>query len=362
MLSLRNDGSNIAVIVGKYLGKKPQQIMRVFSLVLLIFVGAVFTYTPAAVLQAQFAPNSVTFYHIAIALIIAYYIIATLIPIDKIIGRIYPFIGGFMIFMGIGMLVMLFVTGDIKNVPEFAFQNMRPDKDTNMLAKLFPFLFITIACGAISGFHATQAPLVARCMKNEKEGRSIFYGGMILEGVIAMIWAAVTMGHFNHVGVDAAVSAPLIVRLSALAYLGPIGGIVAVIGVALFPITSGDTAFRSARLIVADTLKLNQKPMKNRLVIAGPLFAVGVALVLYALQSAANFGVLWRYFAWSNQTLATIGLWAASGYLAGLIFILLLNCVPLVNRNKFNECAKEHDCCYKTNNNTCDIGNIITAV
>ena len=316
MLSLRNDGCNISTIVGKYLGKKPQVIMRVFSLVLLIFVGVVFTYTPAAVLQNRFAPESTLFYYIAIALIIGYFVLATIMPIDKIIGRIYPFLGGFMIFMAVGMFFFLFLSGDFTRIPEFSFQNLRPDKDTNILAKIFPFLFIAIACGAISGFHATQGPLVARCVKNEKEGRMIFYGAMILEGVIAMIWAAVTMGAFDYVGVKAAVSAPIIVSESAMKYLGFIGGTVAVIGVALFPITSGDTAFRSARLIVAEALNFDQKPIKNRLMVAFPLFAIGIVLVLFAIASAKNFAIIWRYFAWSNQTLATIGLWAASAYLA----------------------------------------------
>jgi len=316
MLSLKNDGCNIATIVGKFLGKKPLQIMRVFSLVLLIFVGVVFTTTPAMVLKNLFAPQSVKFYYIVIACIISYYVIATMIPIDKILGRIYPFLGGFMVFMAVGMFFFLFFSGDIFKVPEFSFENLRPDKGTNILAKLFPFLFITIACGAISGFHATQAPMTARCLKSEKDARMVFYGAMILEGVIAMIWAAVTMGAFSVVGKEAGVAAPVIVTQSAVKYMGSIGGAIAVIGVALFPITSGDTAFRSARLIIAETLKLDQKPVRNRFVISVPLFAVGIALVLFSLSSTANFNIIWRYFAWSNQTLATIGLWAAAAYFA----------------------------------------------
>jgi len=321
MLSLRNDGCNISTIVGKYLGKKPQTIMRVFSLVLLIFVGVVFTTTPAMVLRNLFAPESVKFYYFAIALIIGYYVLATMISIDKIIGRIYPFIGGFMIFMAVGMFIFLFVSGDVSRIPEFSFQNMRPDQGTNILGRIFPFLFITIACGAISGFHATQGPLVARCMMSEKEGRMVFYGAMILEGVIAMIWAAVAMTFINQDGVRIlgnlnAVAAPVVVTRSAIGYMGAIGGTIAVVGVALFPITSGDTAFRCARLIIAETLKFDQKPIKNRLAIALPIFIVGILLVIFSLGSVQNFNIIWRYFAWSNQTLATIGLWAASAYLA----------------------------------------------
>ena len=316
MLSIRSDGSNISEIVGTYLGKGPLYIMRVFSVVLLIFVGVVFVTTPAQVLRTMFAPESTSFYYITLVIIIAYYILATLLPIDKLIGRIYPIFGACLLIMAIGITAMMFITGEIANIPELSFVNMRPDKETNIMAHIFPFLFITIACGAISGFHATQSPLMARCVRSEKEGRLVFYGAMILEGIIAMIWAGVTMAHFNVVGVEAAVAAPVIVTKSSTEYMGWIGGILAVFGVVACPITSGDTAFRSARLTIADALKFDQKPIKNRLVVALPLFAVGVLLVLFSLGSAKNFNIIWRYFSWSNQTLATIGLWAASAYLA----------------------------------------------
>jgi len=316
MLSVRNNGANISEIVGKYLGKVPLYIMRVFSIVLLIFVGVVFVTTPAQVLKTLFAPDSNSFYYIVIVGIIAYYILATLLPIDKLIGRIYPVFGACLLIMAIGMTFMMFISGEIKNIPEFAFENLRPDKGTNIMAHLFPFLFITIACGAISGFHATQSPLMARCVKNEKEGRMVFYGAMIMEGIIAMIWAAVTMAHFNYVGVVSSVAAPVIVTQSSVEYMGWIGGVLAVFGVVACPITSGDTAFRSARLTIADIFKFDQKPIKNRLAVAIPLFAIGVVLVLFAISSAKNFNIIWRYFSWSNQTLATIALWAASAYLA----------------------------------------------
>jgi len=316
MLSVRNDGANISEIVGKYLGKIPLYIMRVFSIVLLIFVGVVFVTTPAQVLRTMFAPNSTSFYYVIITCIIIYYILATLLPIDKLIGRIYPIFGACLLIMAIGMTLMMFVSGEIKNIPEFAFENLRPDKGTNIMAHLFPFLFITIACGAISGFHATQSPLMARCLKNEKEGRMVFYGSMIMEGIIAMIWAAVTMAHFKYVGVESAISAPVVVTKSSVEYMGWVGGILAVFGVVACPITSGDTAFRSARLTLADIFKFDQKPIKNRLAVAIPLFAIGVILVLFSISSTQNFNIIWRYFSWSNQTLATIALWAASAYLA----------------------------------------------
>ncbi|GHV84429.1 carbon starvation protein CstA [Spirochaetia bacterium] len=316
MLSVRNGGTSISEIVGKYLGKGPLYIMRVFSIVLLIFVGVVFVTTPAQVLRTMFAPDSASFYNIIIVAIIAYYILATLLPIDKLIGRIYPIFGACLCIMAIGLTVMMFVTGEIARIPEFAFTNLRPDKATNIMGRIFPFLFITIACGAISGFHATQSPMMARCLKNEREGRKVFYGAMILEGVIAMIWAAVTMAHFNVVGVETAVAAPVIVTQASVGYMGWIGGILAVFGVVACPITSGDTAFRSARLTIADALKFDQKPLKNRLAVAIPLFVVGTILVFFALASTKNFNIIWRYFSWSNQTLATIALWAAAAYLA----------------------------------------------
>ncbi|MDR1307643.1 MAG: carbon starvation protein A [Treponema sp.] len=316
MLSVRNDGASISEIVGKYLGKGPLYIMRVFSVVLLIFVGVVFVTTPAQVLRTMFAPESHSFYYIVLACIIAYYLLATVLPIDKLIGRIYPIFGACLFIMAIGLTVMMFVTGEIARIPEFSFTNFRPDKGSNIMAHIFPFLFITIACGAISGFHATQSPLMARCLKNEAEGRNVFYLAMILEGVIAMIWAAVTMAHFDVVGTEAAVAAPVIVTKSSTEYMGWIGGILAVFGVVACPITSGDTAFRSARLTIADAMKFDQKPLGNRFAIAIPLFIVGVLLVLFSLQSSANFNIVWRYFSWSNQTLATIGLWAVSAYLA----------------------------------------------
>ncbi|MDR2053844.1 MAG: carbon starvation protein A [Treponema sp.] len=316
MLSVRHDGASISEIVGKYLGKIPLYIMRVFSVVLLIFVGVVFVTTPAQVLRTMFAPDSTSFYYVVIAVIILYYVLATVLPIDKIIGPIYPIFGACLLIMAIGLTIMMFVTGEIRNIPEFALANFRPDKGTNIMAHLFPFLFITIACGAISGFHATQSPLMARCLKNEAEGRRVFYLAMILEGIIAMIWAAVTMAHFNVVGVETAVAAPVIVTRSSTEYMGWLGGILAVFGVVACPITSGDTAFRSARLTIADAIKFDQKVLKNRFIIAIPVFVIGVLLVLFSLQSAANFNIIWRYFSWSNQTLATIGLWAASAYLA----------------------------------------------
>jgi carbon starvation protein CstA len=312
MLSLRNDGITIAEIVGKYLGNGPRYIMRVFSVVLLIFVGVVFVYTPAQVLNLLINPDNKNIFTVCLVVIIIYYVLATILPIDKLIGRIYPVFGAALLIMGVGITLMLFVSGEITTIPEFAFKNLHPKGNA-----LFPFLFISIACGAISGFHATQSPLMARCLKNETEGRKVFYGAMICEGVVALIWAAAAMAHFgSQEGLAAAGSAASVVTKVSVDLMGTVGGALAVLGVVACPITSGDTAFRSARLAIADALKYDQQPLQKRFFIAIPLFVVGIILVIWSQQSAANFGIIWRYFAWSNQTLATIALWAASAYLA----------------------------------------------
>jgi carbon starvation protein CstA len=288
--------------------------MRIFSIVLLILVGVVFVTTPAQVLDSLIPhpEGSQIVYIVARIVFIIYYLCATVLPIDKIIGRIYPVFGAALLIMGVGITVMLFVTGEIATIPEFAFKNLHPRG-----MAIFPFLCISIACGAISGFHATQSPLMARCIKSEKDGRVVFYGAMIIEGVVAMIWAAAAMAHFGgQEGLAAAGAAAVVVKTVSIDLMGPIGGALAVLGVVACPITSGDTAFRSARLAIADISKYDQKPIKNRFVLAIPLFVVGILLVLFAIASTANFNMIWRYFAWSNQTLATIALWTASAYLA----------------------------------------------
>jgi carbon starvation protein CstA len=318
MISLRNDGASISEIVGKYLGQIPRYIMRAFSVVLLVLVGVVFVTSPALILKNMISPDNQMIYYICLAAIILYYIIATIMPIDKIIGRIYPIFGAALLIMALGITVMLFVKGEIFAVPEFAFQNIHPDK-----RHLFPFLFITIACGAVSGFHATQSPLMARCIKSEKEGRKVFYGAMIAEGVVALIWAAASMAHFGgQEGLAAAGAAPVVVNRISQDLMGIAGGVLAVLGVVACPITSGDTAFRSARLTIADSLKFDQKLLKNRFFIALPLFAIGIALCFI------DFNIIWRYFAWSNQTLATIALWSASAYLAKTNKVYWITLIP----------------------------------
>lgn len=300
MLSVRHDGATIAEIVGHYLGDNAKKIMRVFSVVLLVLVGVVFVNGPAGILASMTSINTLTW----VAVIVAYYMLATVLPVDKLIGKIYPIFGASLIIMGIGIGGGLILKG--YNIPEISMVNLHP-KGTS----IYPYLFITIACGAISGFHATQSPLMARCMKNEKEGRRIFYGSMIAEGVIALVWAAAAMTFFGGTeGLMNAGPAGVVVNTISNSILGKVGGALALLGVVACPITSGDTAFRSARLAIADAINYKQGPIKNRFIIAIPLFAVGIGLCFI------DFAIIWRYFAWANQTLATIALWAGAVYLA----------------------------------------------
>ena len=311
MLSVRHDGLSITEIIGIYLGKGAKQIMRVFTVVLLILVGVVFISGPAGIL-ANLTPNNLDF-SFWVWIIFIYYILATLLPIDKIIGKLYPIFGFALLFMAISLFTTLIIKG--YSIPELTpdnWQNFHSDKEN---FPIFPMLFITIACGAISGFHATQSPLMARCIGNETEGRRVFYGAMVIEGVVALIWAAISMSFFGGMEGLAEVmqvqngNAGWVVNEVSFSLLGKFGAVLAILGVVVAPITSGDTAFRSARLTVGDLLKYNQRPIKNRLLITIPLFAVGFIL------TRINFDVIWRYFAWSNQTLATVVLWTITVYL-----------------------------------------------
>lgn len=306
MISLRHDGGTIAEIHGQYLGKTIQQIMRVFTIVMMILVGVVFVAGPALLL-AMLTKNTFMTYGLWVALVFLYYFLATILPIDVLIGRIYPIFGACLLIMALGVGGGMLIGG--YKLPTLTLANMHPAH-----AALWPAMFITIACGAISGFHATQSPLMARCMKNEKNGRFVFYGAMVTEGIIAMIWATVGMAFFK--GGLPALAAALktggpngVVYNACMTIMGPIGGALAVIGVVVCPITSGDTAFRGARLIFADIFKINQKPILTRLAIAVPMFAIGIVL------NFVDFNILWRYFGWANQTLAMVTLWACSVYL-----------------------------------------------
>lgn len=309
MLSVRNDGKSIPEIVGDYLGNGFRQFMRIFTVLLMVLVGAVFVVGPVGILN-NMANLGISVWTAAVFI---YYILATLLPVDKIIGKIYPVFGFAMLFMAIGIFSGIMSGGfEIPEVWPSGLINMHNDADKY---PVFPLLFITIACGAISGFHSTQSPLMARCITNEKLGRRVFYGAMVAEGIVALIWAAAGMAFFggiqelNVVMAEHKGNAAWVVNEISNSLLGKAGGLLALIGVVVAPITSGDTAFRSARLIIADFLKLKQGPMRNRLLITVPLFVVGFVI------TQVDFAIIWRYMAWSNQTLATIVLWAITVYL-----------------------------------------------
>ena len=319
MLSIRHGGAGLPELVGNYLGNGTKKVMLVFSLLLLLLVGTVFVYSPALILGDMAGDGSRSAIMLWVAVVFLYYIIATLLPIDKIIGRIYPLFAAALLFMAAALMICLFVKWPA--IPELwdGLQNRGPSIGLNGQS-IFPCLFITIACGAISGFHATQSPLMARCIKNEKLGRPVFYGAMITEGLVALIWAAVASYFFfdggaAEVGSDLSAAAPTVVTKVSRSWLGILGGVLAILGVVAAPITSGDTAFRSARLIVADFLNFNQKPIRNRLVIAVPLFIAASALLWFNVANANGFNIIWRYFGWANQTLAVFSLWTATVYL-----------------------------------------------
>ena len=304
MISERHDGASIAELSGIYLGPAAKWVMRIFSLLLLIMGGTLFVASPAALL-ARLTPEALggNFW---IIVILFYYLLATLLPIDKIIGRLYPVFGIMLILMAAGILGGIIAGG--YTVPEITLQNLHPSR-----LPIWPFMFVTVACGAISGFHATQSPMVAKCIQSEKLGRKVFYGAMLSESVIALVWAA---GGVAFYGVTGGLQGALTeLGQSGAVYdistgmLGTVGGVLAVVGVVVCPITSGDTAFRSARLILAEISGLDQKPVRNRLIITLPLLGVGAVL------SKLDFDVLWRYMAWSNQTLAMFSLWVATAYL-----------------------------------------------
>ncbi|SFM30201.1 carbon starvation CstA family protein [Methanolobus profundi] len=307
MLSVRHDGKSISEIVGIYLGNRARIIMVIFSVILLTLIGTVFMAGPAGLLTDLGSTSIFGNYRSWIALIVIYYFIATVIPIDKIIGRIYPLFGASLLIMAIGIASALIIKG--YSIPEITVKNFHPDG-----LELWPMLFITIACGAVSGFHSTQSPIMSRCLPNEKYGKHVFYGAMIAEGIIALIWAAASMSFFPEgiEGLNEVISTggvALVVNEVSMGLLGPIGGVLSVLGVIACPITSGDTAFRSARLTIADSIDIDQRPLKNRLIIALPLFTIGTALTLI------DFSIVWRYFAFSNQALATIVLWTSAIYL-----------------------------------------------
>ena len=324
VISLKNAGLSLPEIVGKYMGNGSKMFMRIASVLLMVLVGAVFMSQPAELiaanislpaLESPLSANMSIEVFVMLIIILVYYILATILPIDKIIGRFYPIFGMALLIMAMGILYVLLFHSDRYAIPELtSLENCIAD------AKKFPIvpmLFTTIACGAISGFHATQSPMMARCMTNEKQSRSIFYGAMIAESIIALIWAAIGMAFWGGVkGLNNAIaeyggSAARLVNIISEETLGSVIAAFVVVGVIACAITSGDTAFRSARLIVADMLNIPQNSLMKRIYVSIPLFVLGL-LIIFALP----FQTIWSYFAWMNQTLSCITLWCITIYLA----------------------------------------------
>ena len=311
-LSIRNGGESLPEIVGRYLGSKTKKIVCIFTLILMILVGAVFISGPAELIAGMTPQwmNSIFW----IAVIFIYYILATILPVDKIIGKFYPLFAIALLFMAFGILVMLYVKNP--DLPEI-WTGFGTKYERN---PIFPMMFISIACGAISGFHATQSPLMARCMTSERHCRPIFYGAMVAEGAVALIWAAAATYFFQENGIidqvtGKAFSGAAVATRISKEWLGTFGGILAILGIVAAPITSGDTALRSARLIAADFLKIDQRPIGKRLLIGLPLFLITFGVLAYSLSDAEGFKIIWRYFAWCNQTLAVFTLWTITVYL-----------------------------------------------
>ena len=355
MLSLRNEGAGLPELVGKYLGGRTKRIMLVFTVLLLMMVGAVFVYSPAVILKDIWGSQMMWIF-----VIFVYYVIATLLPIDKIIGKVYPLFAFSLLFMAASLMIVLFLKWP--SLPELWSNldacnlNENPDWlgtcQYSNANPLFPCLFITIACGAISGFHATQSPLMARCMKNEKMGRPIFYGAMITEGIVALIWATVSMYFFYYGGWRECVSpemaqefiaqadggksllqsfsAPLVVKIVCSSWLGVAGGILALLGVVAAPITSGDTALRSARLIIAEAIHLEQNSMHKRLYVCIPLFAVTIGILIWQMDNPDGFNIIWQYFGWANQTLSVFTLWTLTVYMVQNKKPFIITLVPAV--------------------------------
>lgn len=352
MISMRKGGISLPDMVGQYLGPNLRKVMLIFSTILLIIVGAVFVLSPATLLTGMMPADS--FAHdliVWIVVIFLYYVIATMMPVDKIIGKIYPLFAFSLIFMAVALMIMLFIKHPA--LPELwdGIGNMGTEKlGIKNSEPIFPALFITIACGAISGFHATQSPLMARCMKSEHLGRPVFYGSMITEGLVALVWATVSSWFFFNEGwrevcspeviasftgqsektVTQFFTAPQVVMNVCEGWLGTFGGILAVLGVVAAPITSGDTALRSARLIVADTFRIDQKPIIKRLSVCAPIFALSVALLIWQMDNPDSFNTIWKYFGWANQTLSVFTLWTITVYLALKKRLYVITLLPAI--------------------------------
>ena len=319
MISSRNNGDSIAQISGKYGGKVVKIFLRIFSVILLILVTAVFVVSPSTLL-AELTNGNVQAW-IWMIIILAYYLLSAIVPIDKIIGKAYPVFGIILIIMALAVIGgVIFQQGEYPMLE--IIHHFKDYSALNGDLPWWPFMFTTVACGAVSGFHATQSPVIAKCIKSEKEGRQVFYGAMVAEGIIALIWAAAAMAFFHVDTVEGYASLvgmgggnSISVKHITSTLLGPVGTVLAIVGVVICPITSGDTALRSCRLIIAEAFNFNQKKLRNRLIVTLPLFAVIIGLSIWNFADSANFNILWRWFAWSNQVIAAFALWIITIYL-----------------------------------------------
>ena len=303
MISIREKGAQMPVLTRKYLGSKTYQIYNIFLSLLMLLVGAVFIYTPGDLIVTQIFGQSSAIENpivwIVYGAIFVYYLAATLFPIDAIIGRVYPIFGAVLLLSAVGVFFGLFAKGyQLDNLTAANWMGIHPTQP------FIPIFFVTVACGIVSGFHSTQSTLIGRSVSNEREGKFTFFYMMLLEGFIAMIWAAAAMGIYN-AGLEAdLIGKPAVIGLVARDLLGSVGGMIAIIGVIVLPLTSGDTALRSLRLMVADHFNIDQKPKKNRIMVSSVIFALTAGILIFAKLSTEGFNVLWRYFAWSNQTIA----------------------------------------------------------
>jgi carbon starvation protein CstA len=318
-MSVRKDGLFMPDIISEYLGDTVRKIVGCIIVVTGILVGAVFATGSADLLSSLTGVET----HLLLVIIFAYFLIATLLPVDKIIGKIYPIFGIVFLIMAVVMISALLMNPHY-TIPEFTTPGLYLTTKS-----IFPFLFVTIACGAISGFHSSQSPIVARCMENEKDMRLVFYGAMVVEGILALIWAAIAMAFWggaeglNNAIAENAGSAARLVNIISEATLGCYVAPLVVVGIVACAITSGDTAFRSARLIAADMFNIPQNSLFKRIAVSLPLFVLGV-LIIFALP----FQTIWSYFAWMNQALATITLWCITVYLHQKAKPILIGLIP----------------------------------
>ncbi|MBQ5848571.1 MAG: carbon starvation protein A [Treponema sp.] len=312
-MSIRNKGLNVPKLSQTYLGKPMLHVINLFTALLLLLVGAVFVKTPADLIYSNYFGDSPAYVLTIITVcIFVYYFAATLLPIDKIIGRIYPIFGAVLIISCIGIFFGLLFKSEAWSLANFNFTNWNVHPDETI--PLFPIFFTTVACGLLSGFHATQTPLIAKTLKNEKEARPVFYGMMVVEGFIAMVWALGGMFIYNGLTgaemLNLGSTPAVVVSMVANETLGTIFGLIAILGIIVLPITSGDTALRSLRIVLAEYLNLSQTKLVNRFIIAIPAFIVAFLLIFYI-----DFNILWRYFSWANQTVAAITLFMISAWL-----------------------------------------------